>query len=26
MNSVDVRLQFQDGSTWSTTVPLTVQE
>jgi flagellin-like protein len=25
MNSVDVRLQFQDGSTWSTTVPLTVQ-
>jgi flagellin-like protein len=25
MNSVDIRLQFQDGSTWSTTVPLTVQ-
>jgi len=25
MNSVDVRLQFQDGSTWTTTVPLTVQ-
>jgi flagellin-like protein len=25
MNSVDVRLQFQDGSTWQTTVPLTVQ-
>ena len=25
MNSVDVRLQFQDGSTWSTNVPLSVQ-
>jgi flagellin-like protein len=25
MNSVIVRLQFQDGSTWQTTVPLTVQ-
>jgi hypothetical protein len=25
MNSVDVRIQFQDGSTWQTTVPLTVQ-
>jgi len=25
MNAVDVRIQFQDGSTWSTTVPLTVQ-
>jgi len=25
MNSVDVRLQFQDGSTWTTSVPLAVQ-
>ncbi len=25
MNSVDVRLQFKDGSTWTTTVPLGVQ-
>ncbi len=25
MNEVAVRLQFQDGSTWQTTVPLTVQ-
>ncbi|ALU12286.1 hypothetical protein EYM_02110 [Ignicoccus islandicus DSM 13165] len=25
MDNVDIRLQFQDGSTWETTVPLTVQ-